>query len=743
MPSIPNIFMKNKLKDFALKLKSTFIVWYDKPYKDFWGLYNQHSSIYIKQRYIDKFLNDISRIKIRKYLWVIRQRFDYNSFVKYDVLYYQKFLNDHNDTWYKSKLENSLISDLLQGDSVEQKQAVLNEEDELLLNAGAGSGKTKTLLKKIKYDIKLKRIEQDRILFIAFNKSVVKEIQSRLNSENINVNTTTLHALGRKIVASKTLGPISTVETNEQKAFYREYFNTFLKGSSRLEFYHFINITKNSLDINGQLNITLNHKYTTKRGESVKSLAEKEIADYLSIHSINYLYEPSLTGLNSKPDFYIQDYNIIIENWGLTKENQVPAWFDFTTKKYLEDKAIKTSSYSMLGYKLVDTYSYEYIEKSLLPNLQKNLLKYIPENKFIKINEKEIEKIVFASVTSDEEESMKELIVKGLEFLLQNNFDLTYLDSMRKYVYPSFLLYLDYVSKIFTEFQIWKADKNKITFDEMIFNALKVLNTDQSSVFQKYDLILVDEFQDMSKSRLELIKKVYNYQINCKLMCVGDDWQSIYAFAGTNMHLFLDFKQQFTFGTIRNLTYNFRSSDLIVETGNHIISHNQNKSNKTIKAFNKKFDSSITLYLQDKFDREASIKKAVNIVKAILHRGIDINKILVIARNNKSIKLFNEFCGEGYEINTLTIHKSKGLEAEHVILLDVVENIFPSLTEDHFFLRLLKNKDPKHSLIEEERRLFYVAITRASKYLYIFGAKDKPSIFLKEIEKYVTKTVKI
>jgi superfamily I DNA/RNA helicase len=254
----------------------------------------------------------------------------------------------------------------------------------------------------------------------------------------------------------------------------------------------------------------------------------------------------------------------------------------------------------------------------------------------------------------------------------------------------------------------------------------------------KFKYILVDEFQDVNNLQVELIKLLLTEQT--QLFCVGDDWQSIYGFRGSNVSYIIEFEKHFLNSKIIKLNTNYRSHQHIVGASNEVISHNKFKVDKDIHA-SKKSEHKIVVYSGNTEDE--NIQFCVDTVNELVTNGLTGDDILFLYRRSKMYSnYFIRFRKEGLKVQGKTIHSAKGLEAKAVFILGLTEGSggFPDIwLEDRIFQMIRKaNHD---LLLEEERRLFYVAITRAKDKLYLITEKGNESSFLKEIpDIYTVKT---
>ena len=280
---------------------------------------------------------------------------------------------------------------------------------------------------------------------------------------------------------------------------------------------------------------------------------------------------------------------------------------------------------------------------------------------------------------------------------------------------------------IFKIYLIYEEELRSI--DKVDFNDIINMAIDKIDTLNKfnYKYIIIDEYQDTSISKYILIKKLFD-KFKIKIMAVGDDYQSIYSFTGCNLNLFTNFKKYFPKSKIIKMKYTYRNPNDIVEISKRFVMRNRNQINKKLKT-NKYIKDAITIvYYNDEIE---AFKTIMN----------DIDNVLIIGRNNKDIdnliesqivtKENDKYLYLDKNINYLTVHKSKGLEEDYIIILNVIDDTlgFPNKIKENKIFNYLKI----YNEIEEERRLFYVALTRAKKRVFIFTQKNKESHFIKEL----------
>ncbi len=302
--------------------------------------------------------------------------------------------------------------------------------------------------------------------------------------------------------------------------------------------------------------------------------------------------------------------------------------------------------------------------------------------------------------------------------------------------------FLKLIIAIYRTYEIEKQAQGFIDFDDMINLATKTII--EGGMVSNYKYIIIDEFQDTSLIRFDLIKAIIDRN-DSYLTVVGDDFQSIYRFSGCNLDIFINFKKHFNDTKILKIENTYRNSQELIDIAGKFVTRNPIQIKKNLKS-NKRLQKPIKLI----FEKQNSLKDLLyNFEKT------KYNTILILGRNNFDINKYidNELIVEkdGFitllnsnkKIRFLTVHKSKGLEADVVIILNMVNNVFgfPNQLEDHKIIKLLNNYDTFP--YEEERRLFYVALTRTKNEVYLLTEKNNSSIFIKELLKYYKKYIEI
>ena len=263
-----------------------------------------------------------------------------------------------------------------------------------------------------------------------------------------------------------------------------------------------------------------------------------------------------------------------------------------------------------------------------------------------------------------------------------------------------------------------------IDFDDMIIYATNLVK--KNGIKKNYKYIIIDEYQDISKIRFNLIYEILK-KLNSNLMCVGDDYQAIYGFSGSNVSLFLNFFNYFPDSKRKKIKNTYRNSYELINTSLKFIKKNPYQLRKNIHA-TFLFKNPIVLVYYDDY-----LKTYNNLFNYLYLE--DEKNILVLARYNKDLDEVKKIEHSGINIRYLTVHMAKGLEEDNVVLLKFSNDYlgFPSKIMNNNILDMI-NENMEDIPYAEERRLFYVALTRCKKRIYILVPKNNPSIFIKEIK---------
>ena len=311
------------------------------------------------------------------------------------------------------------------------------------------------------------------------------------------------------------------------------------------------------------------------------------------------------------------------------------------------------------------------------------------------------------------------LINKFINLFKSKNYELDKFYSFINKANGKEKIFLKEIMKCYICYESYLNKENLMDFNDIINLAIKKVD----NICLNYKYIIIDEFQDTSFVKLLLIKKIIQ-KTKANFMAVGDDFQSIYKFTGSDISIITRFKFYFFASKVFKLKNTYRTPNEIIKLSGKFIMKNSSQIPKKLFSINNLLNSYKIVYYEN-------LNSAIN--EIIKQDKID--NLFILSRNNKDLEKIKVDTKINYK--KLTIHKSKGLEEDYVFIIGLLdkENGFPNKIKDHPILRFV-NKNKVYFPYEEERRLFYVALTRCRKRVYLFTKKENESIFVKEILKY-------
>lgn len=323
-------------------------------------------------------------------------------------------------------------------------------------------------------------------------------------------------------------------------------------------------------------------------------------------------------------------------------------------------------------------------------------------------------------------EALKILIETYINIYKSNYSDIQNLYHFYKINFFINKIYYKFILDIYLIYQRELESTCSLDLNDLIIRATKLIENKQRKTSYKY--IIVDEFQDTSQIRFNLINCIIA-QNKGTFFVVGDDYQSIYRFSGCNLDLFINFTKKIPETKLITLNHNYRNSTKLINIANNFIMKNK-KQLKKQSICHKDLDNSIKIVFY--VDKKTIINKVLKMIKG---------NIIILGRYNQDKKKFN--IKENENIRFLTIHKSKGIEEDNIILVNLVNSNFgfPSKINNEKILSQVLKTD--YVIYEEERRLFYVALTRARKFVYLLAPKDNYSVFIKELIKDYKSNIEI
>ena len=669
----------------------------------------------------------------------------------------------------------------------QQIEAIIRDEICNLVIAGAGSGKTTTIIGKIKYLVEEIGVNPSEILAICYNNSAAKELRERIKEQGYEVETYTFHKLGLDIIkeSNSSINIFSEEKLNdviekcikeqmEKSDKIMQFFTYYLNPSERDEFE--IESEEGLEEYKKEIN---NIALMTLKGELVRSYEEIMIANYLFVNDIEYEYEKFYEVPNGmqetyfesffkqkniyyRPDFYLPKYDIYIEHFALDENGKTPSFWNIgdpkAQEKYLNGIKWKRKVHKLLKTKLLETYSY-YRKKGILQEKIKEMLEKEGVEFKPLTNIEIIEKIRNTKSNVMYTKFIK-LLKSFIVYIKQNDIKRgDMLSNLYKfqsdYKRKRAEVYIDIVLDVLQSYQSYLEANNEIDFSDMIVKSKQLL--EERRVCKKYKYVIIDEFQDISKNRYELVENIVKDNKG-KIFCVGDDWQSIYGFAGSDLSLFLNINNKMPYGIKTYIEKTYRYPQSIANLAGNFIMKNEKQIKKNIKSHindtgeGKKAYEAI-YYDKDKESFKTKHRLGAEILRNELEKLPTGATVLLLVRYNLEIANFlgnglqsiKEFNGINIKFNRRpdlkisfkTVHKSKGLQSDYVFILNNRNGLkdgFPSKIEDDELYKLIKDQGKENYEFAEERRLYYVAMTRTKKKLYFIICSDEESSFVKEIE---------
>ena len=648
----------------------------------------------------------------------------------------------------------------------QQRRSIVSEEENCLVVSSAGSGKTSSIVGKVKYLTEIKKINPQNILLISYTNKAAAELTERMGIAGLRGYT--FHKLALDIIG-QTTGQKPSIYENTDALFvkiYHELLNDKKFKKSVIEYFIDYQTPEKEWEkrknerrqqLSEQKEVRLKATFPDMDGKTVyvRSEQEQKICFALSSLSVKFRYEepyehPLVDEMHSqyKPDFSIyfeqgrETKRIYLEHFGVDEHGLVPIWFakdrgityEEANQKYNDGITWKKAAHEKFGTKLLTTSSADFHYSDI-----REKLKTLLEKADVSIQEKtdaELYDMVLPP-NSKHEKAFIRLVVtfvtliksscKSVDEVLRQTKNAG--DERSTFIIKNIFqpVYKRYIEEL--------ANINQIDFTDAILQATDIC---RSSHPVKYDYIIVDEFQDISVDRYNFLKVLREGNPPAKLYCVGDDWQSIYRFSGSDMALFNQFSDYFGQTEINKIETTYRFGEPLVSLSSQFIQRNEAQIKKNIHPFNPQVKTELQFCDYERRDYcnvIGHLVASIPLDKSVFLLGRYSFDDYYLSFMYKFVKEGNRFfyiIGDR-KIEFLTVHKSKGLEADYVIILQCNKDTygFPSLVSDDPVLNYVLTKSDQYPY-GEERRLFYVAITRAKVKTYILYDRRFPSVFVDE-----------
>lgn len=532
----------------------------------------------------------------------------------------------------------------------QQREAIVVDEDAVKVIAGAGSGKTFTIQGKVKYLTEKRDVDPSEILAISFSNASVDDLKERI-AEPIDIKTFHKVGKDILTQYNQYSRPdTSALKRIIKRYLTKKALKNEDISKKLIEFFSFyINVPPSDDDIKYEGDLldwqegvdfsTLKRRFKNKQRETlnneiVRSYEELYIANFLFIYGIKYTYEKiysypnknferefnkfkeflfsfneeipdelknditkdllNLTDIFEEyeikdylPDFYLDDYNIYIEHFGLNRNCENHLIGGKSSEEYVKEMEWKRKVHKKYGTTLIETFSYYQSENRLLTRLAEKLQAQGVE--FNEIDYREVYRILLENKTIKEWEDFIVLLKTFIELFKGNNYDETKFKEFYDYVgglKDSFskdrtIAFLKIVEEIYNDYEAYLLKIKKIDFNDMINKASDCIVKNGLDLPYKY--IIVDEYQDTSFTRYNLLRNICD-SIGAKIMVVGDDWQSIYSFSGCDVNIFTKFDNFFDVCETRYIEKTYRNSQQLIDASSNFVMKNPDQTRKELKS---------------------------------------------------------------------------------------------------------------------------------------------------------------
>lgn len=721
---------------------------------------------------------------------------------------FEKIIDRKNDEFLSSALvkEKMYLDNILKSVDPnillddDQRRVVLSDEDYTLVIAGAGAGKTTTVAAKVKYLVERCAVSPENILVVSFTNKAVGELKEKLNNDlHIDCPIATFHSTGNAILRKKNTEKLNIVDdsklffviqdyfrnsvlknegmVNNLILFFASYFDAPFEGKDLNAFFN--NIAKaNYATIRSDLNEferqivdTRTRKSVTIQNEILRSYQEVEIANFLYLNNIDYEYEAmyrydiQFSRKPYTPDFMIKqgDKVAYIEHFGITQDGHNNMYSDdqlATYKKAINDKILLHRQH---GTTLIYTFSEFSDRRTLIDHLKEQL----EANGFVlspRSNKEVLEKLV----TSEENRYIRKLVSLICRFITNFKTNGYTIDEFSRMYHSTTnvrsRLFLDICNECYLEYDRYLKTNNAVDFQDMINESARILHEcKEMKEVLDFKYVIVDEYQDISRQRFDLVTALREVT-KAKIVAVGDDWQSIYAFSGSDISLFTKFQEKMGYAKLLKIVKTYRNSQEVIDIAGNFIQKNDAQIKKELVS-PKTITDPVIIYTYDsklkmsgQNNRSGANYALAKAAETALDQIIEYDRLN--GKQTKSILLLGRYGFDGdhleksglfeyitrgskirsvkyprLDITFMTAHAAKGLGYDNVILINGKNETFgfPSKIEDDPVLSFVIKGDRSIDYAEE-RRLFYVAMTRTKNRVYMIAPEQNPSEFLLEIK---------
>lgn len=749
-------------------------------------LHREHESSRLKaeiqeaeKREVQRREQEVEKRQVEKQILLksLKEQFEQNFLNSYN--FYQANCSEHilllEYQTEKSKYVKSWVKQHLCSEpDLEQAAAIGAVEGHVQVVARAGSGKTSTLVNRALFLQKHCRIAADEMLLLAFNRKAAEEIQERLTSQlqDSIPHVMTFHALAYALVhpeesllfdepdgaQNKSRALQSVIDAYLHEPDYYEEIRTLMMAHFREDWER---IASGGYDKSPEEMLRYRRSLSREGldGTYLKSFGEKVIADFLFEHDIKYRYERNFwwNEINYRPDFTIftgDNQGIIIEYFGLEGD---PDYDDMSDKKrkyweaqsnwhLLELTPINLKNEGVEGFRESLKAALEFLYGIICDRLSEDEI-------WQRIKDRAIDRFTKAVGGFVQRGRKLSLTSEKLAIIVNSHncasdIERHFLELAQTF-YKSYLEYLQATGEEDFDGLMQKAT-------ELIYSGQTVFRRKSGTgELKSLRYVFIDEYQDFSELFHHLIQAIREQNPQARFFCVGDDWQAINGFAGSDLHYYQNFAQFFQTSNKLKISTNYRSATSIVDIGNRLMQGRGTPARAYKSELGRVEIADLGTF--EPTQREKENHPGDSLTPAVLRlvdKAIKDDKDIVLLSRKNSLPWYVNYQRKGntknnklasflemvrsylpenvrHKVTISTAHKYKGLEKKLVIVLDAVPRCYPSLHPNLIFTRVFG--DSIERVIDEERRLFYVALTRAVEHLFILTETNNLSPFLEEL----------
>ncbi len=621
----------------------------------------------------------------------------------------------------------------------EQAEAVATDEDATLVLAGAGTGKTSVIVGKVAHLVRNLGVSPNEVLVLAFNRKAADEIRGRLKGDLSAAHVHTFHSFGRRVIAESESAPTISKLAEDELALRRavddiigELLNDPEQSRAVIDFIIYHHAPYRSAfefdTLEEYDEFVRDVELRTLSGVLVKSFEELAIANFLTEHGVEFRYEDRYETATAtqrhrqyQPDFFLPGHDIYIEHFALNEQGRPPPGW----RGYTEGVEWKRGIHRQRGSTLVETYSWQHRRGILLETLRTRL-----EEAGVRFEQIPRQTLV-QQLAQEQTSWLAGLLATFLNHVKSGGLSPETLraragESGGRRRNESFLAVFEQVRDCY---QKLLADERALDFHDLINVAAEHIREGRWK--SEYRYVLVDEFQDISAGRMALTQALRGQDVAYFL--VGDDWQSIYRFAGSDVGLLRDCGDVLGYLEKRTLSRTFRFADGILGPSTKFVKRNPEQTQRPLLSASGADDEGVTIV--------ADASPAGGVARALQDietraRG-QPRSVLALGRYRQGREVVQSIRrSRSLRVEFSTVHRAKGREADYVIVLDLNDGRygFPSKVEDDPLLDLVLPPVSGGAYpFAEERRLFYVAMTRARTGAYLVTDPVRPSQFVTEL----------